>query len=266
MARDRAGVQAGAGPTGEGHVAEAGIHGTAMAGRRGKGYEVLGVRELTADEVKHLRRAKLPAVKRLRHAHHRLALLIATGLSDNEVSTITGYSLVRITTLKADPAFRELIAAKLGLIEAHTVDQIAEYNSLILTNGIKAEQLIADKLDAAIDDEADDIPWAVLLKASRDAADRVGLAKRSVALNVNVDFASQLQKAVQRSRMKVIESSPTCLPTPPVNAPVQAAPARVEGAARSPGPVLIHVAPYVEPARAVALPLPKPGLVTRRTA
>jgi hypothetical protein len=178
-----------------------------MSGRRSKGYEVLSVRELSADEVKHLRRAKLPAVKRLRHAHHRLALLIATGMQDSEVSIITGYSLSRIGALKADPAFRDLVSIKAGMIQANSADQIAEYNALILTNGIKAEQFIADKLDAAMDSEDDDIPWAVLLKASRDAADRVGLAKRSVALNVNVDFASQLQKAVQRSRMKVIEGT-----------------------------------------------------------
>jgi hypothetical protein len=207
-----------------------------MAGRRGRGYEVLGVRELSADEVKHLHRAKLPAVKRLRHAHHRLALLVATGLSEHEISVLSGYSMGRIQTLKADPAFRELIAAKLGLIEAQTVDQIAEYNQLILTNGLKAEQLIADKLDAALDSEEDDIPWAVLLKASRDAADRVGLAKRSVAVNVNVDFASQLQKAVQRSRLKVIDGTPAA-PTAEVAA---------EGRAMtsgSPQPVLICGAP-----------------------
>jgi hypothetical protein len=246
-----------------------------MLGRRGKGYEVLGVRELSADEVKHLRRAKLPAVKRLRHAHHRLALLIATGLQDSEVAVISGYSLTRIGSLKADPAFRDLIAVKAGMIEAHTTDQIAEYNSLILTNGIKAEQLIADKLDAAIDDEAEDIPWAVLLKTSRDAADRVGLAKRSVALNMNVDFASQLQKAVQRSRMKVIEgsanpieSSPTSLPTPPVNAPVEgSALSGKESFAPSPRPVLIHESPpLVIPALAHKPDSRRPGLVTRRTA
>jgi len=174
---------------------------------RGRGYEVLGVRELTAEDVKGLKRAKLPAVRRLRHAHHRLALLVATGLPVHEISVLTGYSYSRIETLKADPAFKELIAAKLGLIEANAADTISEYNNLILTNGMKAEQLIADKLDAALDAEDDDIPWAVLLKASRDAADRVGLAKRSVALNVNVDFASQLQKAVQRSRLKVIDGT-----------------------------------------------------------
>jgi hypothetical protein len=232
-------------------------------GRRGRGYEILAVRELTADEVKNLHRAKLPAVKRLRHAHQRLALLIATGLTDGEISTLTGYSLSRISSLKADPAFRQLISVKQGLIESHTVDQIAEYNSLILTNGIKAEQLIADKLDAAIEDEEDDIPWAVLLKASRDAADRVGLAKRSVAVNVNVDFASQLQKAVQRSRLKVIES------VPPASPPTLLEEAEGSGngkeASVSPRPILIHDSPsppVVRPAQASR----RTGLVTRRTA
>lgn len=214
-----------------------------MAGRAGRGYEVLGIRELSANEVKGLRRAKLPAFKRLRHAHHRLALLVATGLPEHDISVMTGYSLSRIQTLKADPAFKELISAKLGLIEASASDTISEYNHLILTNGLKAEQLIADKLDAALDAEDDDIPWAVLLKASRDAADRVGLAKRSVALNVNVDFASQLQKAVQRSRLKVIEGTPaipTTAASPTAVVPVEGrAPEFTASDRRSPRPVLI---------------------------
>lgn len=232
-----------------------------MGFQRSRGYEVLGVRELSADEVKHLKRAKLPAFKRLRHAHHRLALLIATGMTGAEIAVITGYSENRIAMLKADPAFKELIATKLGLIEAASVDQIAEYNQLILTNGIKAEQLIADKLDSALDAEDDDIPWAVLLKASRDAADRVGLAKRSVALNVNVDFASQLQKAVQRSRLKIVDGT-TAAPTTVV--PMQGRVPEPVVLESSPASVLIHR--EVNPRAGPQPPSSPPLSVSRRTA
>jgi len=198
---------------------------------------------------------------------------VATGLPVHDIGVLTGYSQSRIETLKVDPAFKELIAAKLGLIEANAADTISEYNNLILTNGMKAEQLIADKLDAALDAEDDDIPWAVLLKASRDAADRVGLAKRSVALNVNVDFASQLQKAVQRSRLKVIEHSPPAAPvSPPTllgDALAGASGNGKEAVSASPRPVLIHDSSppsVVRPAPALQPPSTQPGLVTRRTA
>jgi hypothetical protein len=203
---------------------------------RGKGFEVLSVRELTAEDVKGLKRAKLPAFKKLRNAHHRLALLLATGMPHTQVGDLVGYSQTRLSTLLADPAFQNLVETKRGLIEAQSIDQIGEFNRRILTNGLMAEELIAERLEAAIEGETEDeIPWAVLLKASRDAADRVGLAKRSVAVNVNVDFASRLDKAIQRSRMKVIESSAVS------SAGAAAGPG--QGPApnpRPPAPVLVH--------------------------
>ena len=39
-----------------------------------------------------------------------------------------------------------------------------------------------------------------LLSISRDAADRIGLSKRSIQTNVNVDWAAALDRAIARSR------------------------------------------------------------------
>jgi len=54
--------------------------------------------------------SKTPSIKTLRATHHRLAQAIASGSSDAEASLITGYSLSRISVLKQDPAFAELLA------------------------------------------------------------------------------------------------------------------------------------------------------------
>lgn len=51
-----------------------------------------------------------PSIKSLRATHHKLAQCLASGFSDSEASLSTGYSPSRISILKRDPAFRELLA------------------------------------------------------------------------------------------------------------------------------------------------------------
>lgn len=237
---------------------------------RGSGYEVLGVRELTAEDVKGLKRAKLPAFKRLRAIHRRIALLLASGLKQTQVAELTGYSDNRVSMLCQDPAFQNLVSTMQGQIEAQTVDALSEFNTNIARSGMMAEQIIYSRLERAVDEGTEDeIPWAALLRASRDAADRVGLAKRSISVNVGQDFASRLDKAVQRSRMKVIETSAVASAAPAL-VPEQGSPLTlVEGspaAPRSPAPVLVHDAAVVKPAAGAPEPpsaQPRP-LVTRR--
>lgn len=70
-------------------------------------------RELTAGDLV-VRAAtgvgsKSPGIKALRATHHKLAQVIASGFSDAEASLATGYSPSRISILKSDPAFAELL-------------------------------------------------------------------------------------------------------------------------------------------------------------
>lgn len=70
------------------------------------------VRELTLEDLAELEQPRgvtTPAIKRLRTQHHHLARLLAEGRREVEVSAITGYSQSRISILKQDPAFRDLI-------------------------------------------------------------------------------------------------------------------------------------------------------------
>lgn len=233
---------------------------------RGRGYEVLGVRELTAEDVKGLRRAKPPAVKTLRAIHRRICLLLAAGHSQTRVAEITGYSLHRVWILSQDPAVKEYIANLEGQILARDVDELSEANAKMVGVNNMSWQLIYDRMERAIDEGTEDeIPWAVLLKAAGDAADRVGLAKRSVAVNVNVDFASQLNKAVQRSRLKVINGAPAA---PTAEVPVEGRDGPLIPG--SPRPIPIHEVPHlVKPAgvgSASSSHPTRPLLVNRRTA
>ena len=62
---------------------------------------------------------------------------------------------------------------------------------------MKAERKLADKLDD--DDDNEEMSVRELISIARDAADRVGLSKRSIQTNVNMDFAQMLDRAIKRS-------------------------------------------------------------------
>lgn len=48
-------------------------------------------------------------LKDLRQSHHHLAQVLAQGISQEQASLVTGYSPSRISVLKGDPAFAELL-------------------------------------------------------------------------------------------------------------------------------------------------------------
>jgi hypothetical protein len=90
--------------------------GSARGGRRpAEPLHISVVRELTEADLPALRApppVAAPGQKLLqvKHTHHQLARLLALGCEQAEASLITGYSPSYISTLKSDPAFRELLA------------------------------------------------------------------------------------------------------------------------------------------------------------
>jgi hypothetical protein len=175
------------------------------AGRPPKPVNVIEVRELRLDELAHVKRGSVPAVKRFRDSHHKMAQLFAMGLKTHEVAELTGYSLSRVSLLRSNPAFDDLVDQKRGLDESNIKDGMQAYYQMILDNGLKAERKLADKLDD--DDETEEMSVRELISISRDSADRVGLSKRTVQTNISVDFAVSLDRAIARSRtVKQIES------------------------------------------------------------
>lgn len=86
-------------------------------GRRSTAPAPVVVRELTSDDVKKLwtlqggdLKSEPRPVAKLKHAHHMLARLMASGVPAAECHLQTGYSISRQSILKGDPAFNELIA------------------------------------------------------------------------------------------------------------------------------------------------------------
>lgn len=186
-------------------------------GRRPGKPEIGQVRELTLAEISEPR-GQVAIIKRFRDSHHRMARLFASGLRVREVAELTGYSVSRVSMFHTSPAFQELIAQKREVEDEIARDEITAYNQLILSNGIKAERKIADKLDD--DDEKEDLSVRELISIARDSADRVGLSKRTVQTNYDINFADMLDKAIKRSEMprsgdfKLVADSSSAPPLP----------------------------------------------------
>lgn len=176
-------------------------------GRIPKVRTILSVRELTRDDLELLRPARTtPVVAKLRDPHHRLARLIASGLRIGEVVARSGYSYGRLAVLQNDPAFKELVAHYRNVVTEEFKESIDDYYDLAASNMLKAERQIAEKLEEA-DEAGELLPTKDLLAISRDAADRFGYGKKSTNVNVNVDFASQLEKAIARSGKTITQSA-----------------------------------------------------------
>lgn len=103
------------------------------------------VRELDAsDQISHKPAGQISLAK-LRDSHHQIARLLARGLKNHEVSAITGFSPVRISTLRSDSAFIELLefyrnqadevnADILGRMKLLSAEALSELTSRIIDN------------------------------------------------------------------------------------------------------------------------------------
>ena len=87
-----------------------------------------------------------PHIKKLRETHHRLARLLATGTKEGHVAAVSGYSLSRLSILKNDPAFQELV--QFYREEVHDVHldaekQLADLRSDAVRRGGAVRYLVA---------------------------------------------------------------------------------------------------------------------------
>lgn len=161
---------------------------------------VLSVRGMTPEDLEFLRHRSVgPRLKRLRDTHHAVARLIAVGKRIGEVAFLTGFSTQRVGTLLKDPAFIELVERYRGDVNESWREGVDEYQQMAMRNMAIAERQLTDRLEAA-DDAGETLPTRELIAITADRADRFGYGKRSTQLNVNVDFAAKLERAINRSK------------------------------------------------------------------
>ena len=128
------------------------------------------VRDITEDDVKlfnSLPAERLPptSLTELRHRHHQLAQLLASGVPNVEASLITGYSTVNVKLLQNDPAFQELLA----FYEANKIDAFVDAQKGLATLGRTAVELLQEKLERS---DPEDISVGALTDVIKTSYDR----------------------------------------------------------------------------------------------
>ncbi len=172
--------------------------------------EITNIREVTRADLAHLTvKREATVVQSLRDNHHRMARAVASGMSLSEVAATCGVSVNRVSSLKSDPSFQELVAHYRSIITAEWAQQdtVIEF---MRSNALKAQAMISDKLDDAAE-KNEFLPTRDLLGIAELGLDRTGYGKVNKNVNINVDFAAKLEAARNRSgrarEVRTIEAS-----------------------------------------------------------
>lgn len=181
--------------------------------------EIHDLRPLSRADLAVLAEPRPPnSIQNLRDTHHALARAVAAGMTDAEAASVTGYSVGRVNQLRNDVAFMDLVAQKRSMIDAEFAaagDAVIDY---LRGNALKAAKMLSDKLDHA-DEQGEFLPTRDLLGIAELGFDRTGYGKQTKNLNVNVDFAANLERARKRTTeartARVIEASVNSAPLAP---------------------------------------------------
>lgn len=159
------------------------------------------VRELVPADLSAISEEKgseAPALKRITDRHHALARNLAGGMAEGEAALVCGISNSRISILKADPQFRELLLfyrGEVNLVYQDMHEKLA---------GIASTAL--DELQDRLEDTPEKVSVGQLMELAKMGADRTGYGPQSqqTNLNVNVDMAARLQAARRRVAERVV--------------------------------------------------------------
>jgi hypothetical protein len=177
-------------------------------GRPAANPEIYEIGALTQEDIDNFvpteQAKEIGTTMRMRDSHHRIAHLCAMGLRNFEIADITGYSVPRISTLRASPAFANLVEQYRKEVVVTRQDEIDSH----FTNIVRLRNLAVGELIDRFEDDEDraKLSNGHLIAIAADGSDRTGYPKRKENINMNADFASRLDRAVARANQaKVIE-------------------------------------------------------------
>ena len=171
-------------------------------GRRSFPLEVEVLGEIGESDIALLagsRSTQAPMIKRLRDRHHSLAKALAEGMSDTEASAITGYDPSRISILKSDPTFKNLIADYRKIKDGC----FADFQERAASVSLEYLNILADYAE----ETPEAIEPAFALEVVKTLADRTGHAPvaKSVQVSATVDLTGRLEAARKRvNEMRLI--------------------------------------------------------------
>lgn len=167
--------------------------------------EILGPiepQDLIAREEGGLPTSEAPTIAKLRGIHHEIAQLLAQGLSETEVSAITSYSLSRISILKRDPSFKDLVA----FYQKQKTEQFADVQKRLATLSLDAIGEIQERLA----EKPDSISTSQLIELSKVTLDRAGYSPVAKSQNISVSMSAEelreLRQATNRGDVEVVPS------------------------------------------------------------
>lgn len=165
---------------------------------------VISVSELSEADLVAFAEAPSPKheqkpLDRLRQRHHTLARLIATGgLTDGQACVIAGFSQARLSIIKNDPSFKELVR----FYEDEHAREMRSFSAQLAGVGIEALEEIQTRLE----ESPEAISTQTLLDIVTKVADRTGHGPSTTSkqeVNVTVGLADRLKAA----RQKAMEAS-----------------------------------------------------------
>jgi hypothetical protein len=131
-------------------------------------------------------------IKKLRAKHHALARAIASGVGDGDAAVLIGYTASRVSILKSDPSFKELVRFYTAKVD----DQYLGMHERMAGLGLDAVNELSDRLE----DEPEAFSNTQLLEMASRMGDRTGHGvSTSTNVNVKVGLANRLEQA--RARM-----------------------------------------------------------------
>ena len=175
-------------------------------GRASKPLSAVQVRVLDDMDIALLAEEKgsKPApLKRLSERHHALARCLASGMADCDAAITCGYVLSRVSILKADPAFQELLAFYRRDVSSKYLDM----HGVLAGLSLDAAMELRERLEAEMSAEEKTFSIGQLAELTKLGADRTGFGPQSSQLNVNVDLAGRLEAARKRVEQRRLTSN-----------------------------------------------------------
>lgn len=128
----------------------------------------------------------------LRHTHHKLAQCIAGGMDESIAALVCNYTPQRVSQLKADPAFANLIDHYKTTVDAAFSD--------FTTAAADLSMDMLSRLREILESEPERLNPTHIMDAIKLLADRTGHApvSKSINVNVNAGMGERLRAARER--------------------------------------------------------------------
>lgn len=176
----------------EGLIEELSLGSARGGAKRGAPVMIEPVRSLTEEDLPVLANppevGAVPSIPQIKAQHHKIAELLAKGISNSEISLITGFSMSYISILKSAPDMKELVAYYQQQAEERTIDALARLKMLGIASVEELQNRLNDDPSKFTAGQLMDMIEIGLIKPMDAAATALGGSKAPQALQINLNF------------------------------------------------------------------------------